>query len=139
MRVQLRYGRQQARDKAKNILNDSVINLTKQFKQEINSVIDSFQYYKGELRIQDKKLTQCRQAMQEQELMIVQLNQYIQTAGINISRNKEEIKHIKNETKANLRKGTLKKSEIMMQGLSTMPELNFYSFYLSTSLHEDRN
>ena len=77
--------------------------------------------------------------MQEQELMIVQLNQYIQTAGINISRDKEEIKRIKNETKANLRKGTLKKSEIMMQGLSTMPELNFYSFYLSTSLHEDRN
>eukprot|EP00347_Sterkiella_histriomuscorum_P011678 403371530 len=139
IRVQIRYGRQQARDKAKKILTESVLNLTQQFKKELNSLIDSFQYYKNELRNQDKRIHELKFIVQEQEHMLIQMNTYMQHAGMIIGMEQEEIKQIKNEQKKLIRKGLIKQTEVNAQSLSTAPEFQYYSFYVSMALKEDRN
>ncbi|CDW87317.1 UNKNOWN [Stylonychia lemnae] len=139
VRMQLRYGRQQARDKAKKILTESVINLTQLFKNELNAVIESFSGFRSELRTQDKQINELKNVIKEQEFILVQMNNYIAHAGLTIGFDQEMLKRMRIDRKANARKGNTKPNEILQQQIGTLPEFNFYSFYVNMTLTEDRN
>lgn len=65
------------------------MNLTSQFRKELDYLLESFQFYKNEMMLQDSKIKDLNSFLIEQEFIISQLNEYISHSGLIIGEKSE--------------------------------------------------
>jgi hypothetical protein len=97
VKVQIREAKQQARNKAKEILLRSVSSLITHFREECQVILDSFEFYKEEMRRQDIFIVKLKNIILKQETMLGQYNNYCESAGLIVERREEAIIRAKSE------------------------------------------